>query len=51
MVEDMSESPVLTPLTPLGDFIQNLGKPPDKKVLTTYLARLREHVRPHATTS
>ncbi len=46
MVEDMSEAPVLTPLTPLGDFIQKLGKAPDKEVLTTYLARLREHVSP-----
>jgi hypothetical protein len=46
MVEDMSEAPVLTPLTPLGDFITTLGKAPDKDALTTYLARLRENVRP-----
>lgn len=38
---------MLLPLTPLGDFVTKVGKPPDKEALTTYFARLREHVRSH----
>ena len=38
----MSEAPELQPLTPLHDFIEKLGQPPDKDALTIYIARLRE---------
>ena len=38
----MSEAPVLQPLIPLHDFIEKLGRPPDKDALTIYIARLRE---------
>ena len=41
-VEDMSEAPVLQPLTPLHDFIEKLGRPPERDALTIYIARLRE---------
>ena len=44
-VERMSEAPVVTPLTPLGDFVTELGRMPERERVTTYLARLREHVR------
>ncbi|BDA51428.1 probable BsuMI modification methylase subunit YdiP at N-terminal half [Coccomyxa sp. Obi] len=40
--EDMSEAPVLRPLTLLGDFVTKVGRAPDKEALTTYFARLRE---------
>lgn len=40
----MSEAPLLTPLTLLGDFVTKVGKAPDKEALTTYFARLREQV-------
>ena len=43
-VEEMSEAPVLQPLTPLHDFIEKLGRPPDRDALTIYIARLREMV-------
>ncbi len=38
----MSEAPVITPLTPLGEFITKLGRPAGKTALHTYLMRLRE---------
>ena len=41
-MEDMSEAPELQPLTPLHQFIEKLGRPPDKDALTIYIARLRE---------
>ena len=42
----MSEAPVLVPLTRLHEFIDKLGKPPDRDALTIYIARLREMVSP-----
>ncbi|KAL0049698.1 hypothetical protein WJX82_007869 [Trebouxia sp. C0006] len=41
-VHSMSEAPLITPLTPLGEFITNLGRPAGKSALHTYLMRLRE---------
>ncbi len=38
----MSEAPLITPLTPLGEFITKLGRPAGKTALHTYLMRLRE---------
>ena len=43
-VEHMSEAPVLHPLTPLHEFLEKLGRPPDRDALTIYIARLREMV-------
>ncbi|CAL8466241.1 g5777 [Coccomyxa elongata] len=40
--EDMSEAPLLRPLTLLGDFVTKVGRAPDKEALITYFARLRE---------
>ncbi len=45
-VERMSEAPVLAPLALLGDFVAELGRPPERERVTTYLARLRERVCP-----
>jgi hypothetical protein len=42
----MSEAPVLAPLALLGDFVAELGRPPERERVTTYLARLRERVCP-----
>ena len=41
----MSEAPVLHPLTPLHEFLEKLGRPPDRDALTIYIGRLREMVR------
>ncbi|DBA65791.1 TPA: hypothetical protein ACH3X2_002828 [Trebouxia sp. C0005] len=41
-VHNMSEAPLITPLTPLGEFITKLGRPAGKTALHTYLMRLRE---------
>ena len=41
-VHSMSEAPLITPLTPLGEFITKLGRPAGKTALHTYLMRLRE---------
>ena len=38
----MSEAPLIKPLTPLGDFITRLGRPPSKAAMNTYFMRLRE---------
>jgi hypothetical protein len=38
----LSEAPVLTPLTLLGDFVRRVGRPPTSTQLATYLQRLRE---------
>ena len=40
----MSEAPVLHPLAPLHEFLEKLGRPPDRDALTIYIARLREMV-------
>ncbi|KAK9823530.1 hypothetical protein WJX72_003470 [[Myrmecia] bisecta] len=39
----VSDTPVITPLTPLGTFITKVGKPPNNDALHTYLHRLQEH--------
>ena len=39
----VSEAPVLQPLTPLGEFIKQVGQVPDKEALAVYLRRMREH--------
>ena len=44
-MEHISEAPVLHPLTPLHEFLEKLGRPPDRDALTIYIARLREMVR------
>ena len=44
-VEQMSEAPVVTPLTLLGDFVTELGRMPERERVTTFLARLRERVQ------
>ena len=44
-VEDMSEAPIITPLTLLGDFVTDVGPEPPQNKLTTYFARLREQAR------
>ena len=44
-VEHISEAPVLHPLKPLHEFLEKLGRPPDRDALTIYIARLREMVR------
>ena len=36
---------MLQPMTPLHEFIEKLGRPPDRDALTIYIARLREMVR------
>lgn len=41
----MSEAPVITALTLLGDFVTEVGPKPPQDKLTTYVARLREQVR------
>ena len=41
-VHSMSEAPLIKPLTPLGDFITRLGRPPSKAAMNTYFMRLRE---------
>ena len=38
----MAESPMITPLVPLGEFITKLGRPPSKDSVNTYIMRLRE---------
>ena len=39
----MSDAPVLSPLTRLSDFIDELDDPPSQDSLQTYIQRLREH--------
>ena len=41
----MSEAPIITPLTLLGEFVTEVGPQPPQDKLTTYVARLREQVR------
>lgn len=38
----MPELPETLPFTPLGDFIGEVGKPPTRTAMHTYLMRLRE---------
>ncbi|BDA42016.1 probable BsuMI modification methylase subunit YdiP at N-terminal half [Coccomyxa sp. Obi] len=40
--EEISEAPLLRPMTLLGDFITKVGRAPDKEALATYFARMRE---------
>ena len=41
-IRDMPELPETLPFTPLGDFIGEVGKPPTRTAMHTYLMRLRE---------
>ncbi|KDD76604.1 hypothetical protein H632_c164p0, partial [Helicosporidium sp. ATCC 50920] len=41
-VEDMSEAPVLVPYTPLGDFVDRVGRPPRQEEVDNYISRLQE---------
>ena len=45
-VDNMSDAPLILPLTPLGEFVTRVGRRPRQDELVTYLARLREQARP-----
>ena len=44
-VDNMSDAPLILPLTPLGEFVARVGRRPRQDELVTYLARLREQAR------